>query len=368
MIFLAAFSALGAARRWGYAAGVLAAYISYIALSLSFPLGLASVALFLALGRGVKLDRYALLALGLASFKFLLLPFLLGRPLPYYEALWYASRQLPAWQTYAPLTYLPREPPLELAFDGTFFVVWTAALAGRALAEELGPASLYWPLLATEPVYFGQFYMSAPLVWTTIYYARRKKAAMALASAVLALGFHVYGGLLAGLSMALWGQVWVLLLAPLAFLTPEASVLYSYAARIPGFNPASALSLFHYANPAWGIKVAVEGLYLLVVALLSGRMAAIPALGLLGAFLTARSPTEFGGLLYRHFFVVYPFAAANMGSRPLYVAAALASALFAVEVSLFGLSWGWAAAYARAFSSGVPIKGPVEEAYAALYG
>ncbi len=364
MIELSLVSALAAARRWGYAEGVLAAYVTYVAASLSPWLGAAAAGFFLALGRGVRLDRLGALAVGLASAKFLLAPYVLGRALPYYEALFYAMRQSPLWQSYAPLTYLPGVPPLELAFGGTLLVVVLSALAGRALAEVLGPRAVYWPLLATEPLYFGHFYMSAPLAWVAVYYAARGRPWLALGSGALALGFHVYGGLLAFFSAALWGLWWILPLVPVAFLLPQSWVLFSYAARVPGLDPSSALHLFHYSAPLWLVKVVVEGVFLVLMALMSGRMAVVPAVGLVATLLVARSSVEFGGLLYRHFFLVFPFAVVRLGFRGLVASSVLSLAVFAVVVWFFGLDWGWAVAYA----SGRVAWGPVEEAYRQIYG
>lgn len=366
MIFLALFGGLATAKRWGYAAGVLAVYVLYIAYSLWLPLGLAlTVALFV-VARGIAADRLTLYALAASYGKFLLLPFLMDRPIPYYEALWYAAQVSPYWRTYAPLTYLPSEPPLELALEGTLFAAGAMALASRALAEVLGPQAVLWPLLAPEPVWFGQFDVALPLAWIAAYYAIKRRAAPALASTVLAAGFHIYAGAVSVVFLALYGMPWALLLALPGLLTPESRVLLSLAQRIPGENIWSVISAVAFrADPLWYAKIAVELVVGLGAAALAGRAALLVLLGFVGSILTARAPQEFAGFFYRHILAVLPFS--RPGRRTLIVLAALSLFPYVLQVHYFGLSWSWALRYAAAFASGRPIVGPIEQAYRMIY-
>jgi hypothetical protein len=57
----------------------------------------------------------------------------------------------------------------------------------------MGKRAVLWPLLAPEPLWFGHFALSLPLVWTAAYFATRRKPSAALLAAALAAGFHIYG-------------------------------------------------------------------------------------------------------------------------------------------------------------------------------
>ncbi|ACB39410.1 hypothetical protein [Pyrobaculum neutrophilum] len=364
MIVLALLGGLAVGGRWGAAYGVLAAYLLYVLYGFSPPLGAAAALAAVAAARGLKLDRLALYALAAAFGKFLLLPYLAGRPIPYYEALWYAAQISPVWRTYAPLTYLPHMPPLELAVEGTLFAVGVAALASRALAEAWGRGAVLWPLLAPEPLVFGHFAMAMPLAWTAAYFAQQRRWGLALLSAALAAGFHIYGGAVALLFVALYGAPWSLLLAPLALLAPQSWVLTSLLWRIPGTDLLSVVEKLAFrAEWFWYIKLALELAVVLSAAVSAGRAGVVPLAGVLGALLTARAPEEYAGFVYRHFAAVLPFARL----RPLWAFALLAAVPYLIQVYFFGLDWGWALRYARSFACGCPLEGPVESAYRLIY-
>nr|WP_287070327.1 hypothetical protein [Pyrobaculum sp.] len=364
MIALAVLGGLAAARRLGPGWGVLAMYLLYLAYGAHPLLFWAGLAGLLALGRGLFWDRQTALAFALAFGKFLLVPFLLGRLLPYYEALWYALRASPAWASYAPLTYLPQAPPLELALGGTLFVVSAAALGGRALAEVWGRGAVLWPLLATQPLWFGQWGMAAPLVWASAYFAAKGSWAGVLASLALASGLHIYGGILAAAAAFLWGARWVVLLAPALFLLPQSWILWALARSLAGSDLASRVALLFSASPWWLAKTAVEGAVLIAAAFYAGRMGVLALLGLVASILLASSRPDFGGYAYRHFLAALPFASAGMGRRLLAGLGAASLAPFFAQVWLFGLSADWALYYA---STGDLGAGPVAEAYRAAY-
>jgi len=366
VIFLALIGGLAAAKRWGPAYGVVAAALLYVAYGLWTPLGIAATAALLAYARGIAADRLTVYALAAAFAKFLLVPYALGRPIPYYEALWYAAQVSPAWRTYAPLTYLPKEPPLQLALEGTIYAAGASALASRALAERMGERAVLWPLLAPEPLWFGHFALSLPLVWTAAYFAMRRKPSAALLAAALAAGFHIYGGVLALIYAALYGAPQLLLAAPLALLTPQSWVLDSLLARIPGVDPLSKLALLTGRSPIWLAKDGLEAAVLAAATLTAGRAGALAYVGLAAAALAANAPAEFAGFAYRNFLAALPFS--GLGRRAYIAAAALAMIPYAMQVWYFGLTWGWAVRYWEAFARGTPIQGPIEEAYRALYG
>lgn len=364
MIFFALLGGLAAGGRWGAAYGVFATYILYVLYGLSPPLGVVGALVVIAAARGLRLDKLTLYALATAFGKFLLLPHLASRPIPYYEALWYAAQVSPEWRTYAPLTYLPHMPPLELALEGTLFVVGAAALASRALAEVWGRGAVFWPLLAPEPLVFGHFAMAMPLAWIAAYFARLRRWEWALVSVAFAAGFHIYGGAVALLFVALYGTPWALLLAPLALLTPQSWVLISLLWRIPGTDLLSVLEKVAFrAEWFWYIKLAVELAVVLAAAASAGRAGVVALVGILGALLTARAPQEYAGFVYRHFAVVLPFSR----PRPLWAFALLAFVPYLMQVYFFGLDWGWAVRYAQSFACGCPVEGPVESAYRLIY-
>ncbi len=245
MISLALIGGLAAAKRWGPAYGVVAAALLYVAYGLWTPLGVAATAALLAYARGIADDRLTVYALAVAYAKFLLVPYALGRPIPYYEALWYAAEVNPLWRTYAPLAYLPNEPPPQLALEGTIYAAGASALASRALAERIGKRAVLWPLLAPEPLWFGHFALSLPLVWTAAYFAMRRKPYAALLAAALAVAYAIYGGTRARIALT------ALALAGAALFTHKlaAAQLAAYAAPPP---PAPW-------DPLWGLVYAFYG-------------------------------------------------------------------------------------------------------------
>jgi len=365
VIFLALLGGLAAAKKRGPAVGVLATYLLYIAYGVSPPLGVAAAATLLAYARGIAADKLTTYALAITFAKFLLLPYALGRPMPYYEALWYAAGVNQIWKTYAPLTYLPAEPPLQLAVEGTLFVAGASALAARALADVVGRQAILWPLLSTEPLWFGQAPLSIPLAWTAAYYAAKRRHVYVAAAVALATGFHIYGGVLAALLAALHGARWVLLLAPLVFATPHSWVLFDLVSRIPGADPLQLLIIFQ-RTPTWLVKTGVEAAVLVASALTAGRTQIVAWLGIAGAALAARAPEEFAGFVYRHFIIVLPFAKPSPRLRLMLTAAAFIP--YTLQVYNFGLSWEWALKYAEAFAKGEAVEGPIERAYREAYG
>ena len=366
MIFPALLGGLAAAKRWGPAHGAVTAYLLYVALGISPLLVIALAAALIIHARGLAADRLTLYALAAAYAKFLLLPYVAGRPLPYYEALWYAAEVSPYWRTYAPLTYLPDAPPLQLALEGTLFAAGVAALAARALAEVVGRQAVFWPLLAPEPLWFGHMALAIPLAWLAAYYAAKKRHLFAAFAIALAAGFHVYGGVLAALLAALFGAVWTLLLAPLLLLTPQSWVLISLIWRIPGMDPAQLLTTAFHKTALWQIKTAAEAAVLVAVALAAGRAQAVAWMGLAATLLTARAPAELAGFIYRHFLAVLPFARLNAKLYAMFSALALLP--FLLQVTYFGLDWGWALKYSQALAQGQAVEGPVEKAYREIYG
>jgi hypothetical protein len=366
VISLALIGGLAAAKRWGPAYGVVASALLYVAYGLWTPLGLAATAALLTYARGIVADRLTVYALAAAFAKFLLVPYTLGRPIPYYEALWYAAEVNPLWRTYAPLAYLPKEPPPQLALEGTTYAAGASALASRALAEKMGKRAVPWPLLAPEPLWFGHFALSLPLVWTAAYFAMRRKPYAALLAAALAAGFHIYGGVLALIYAALYGAPQLLLAAPLALLTPQSWILGNLLARIPGADPLSKLALLTDRAPIWLAKAGLEAAVLAAATLTAGRAGALAYAGLAAAAITANTPAEFAGFVYKNFLAALPFS--GLGKRAYTAAAALATIPYAIQVWYFGLTWDWAVRYWEAFAGGTPIQGPIEESYRALYG
>lgn len=367
MILPAFLAGLAAAKRWGLGWGVLAAYTLYVVFSLNVWAGAALTAALIVLARGVYWDKVLGLSLLASTAKFVAVPLALGKVVPYYEALWYAMGASPEWRTYAPLTYLPRIPPLELAVEGTLFVVLTTALASRALAEVWGQAAVLWPLIATEPLYFGQWGMALPLVWAAAYFAARRNYAGVIASALLATGFHIYGGLMALVVAALLGVWQVLFLAPLALALPQSWILIALAHNaLSRLTAAPAgLELFLRWAPFWLAKVAVEGAVLLVATAYAGRLAVIPLLGTAAGLVLAAGRPDFGGYAYRHFLMVFPFSSAKMNRWLLLALAAASLFPFLMAVHFFGLSWSWAVYYV---STGNLSTGPIPESYRAIYG
>lgn len=364
MISLAILGGLAIAKKWGLPLGVIGSYLLYITYSINAIAGLATTALLVIYARGLQLDKLTVYALLIAHLKFLLLPYALGRPIPYYEALWYAHRVNPIWQTYAPLTYLPKEPPLQLAVEGTIFVASTAALASRALAEITGPKAVLWPLLAPEPIWFGQWNVAMPLVWIAAYYATKRKPGHVVVTAALAAGFHIYAGVLAlGISALYIPQL--LLLVPLMFLTPQSNVLLSLIGRIFSINPLQLLPLLTARSPLWIVKAAIEFAIIVAISLKTGKPGVIPWAGLIASAIIARSPEEFASYAYRHFQTVMPLA--KLSKKEYFITVALALIPYVLQVHYFGLSWDWAVAYSQAFAAGTPIHGPIEEAYSKLY-
>jgi hypothetical protein len=241
VISLALISGLATAALTAGRAGVLAYALLYVAYGLWTPLGVAATAALLAYARGIAADRLTVYALAATYAKFLLVPYALGRPIPYYEALWYAAEVNPLWRTYAPLAYLPNEPPPQLALEGTIYAAGASALASRALAERIGKRAVLWPLLAPEPLWFGHFALSLPLLWTAAYFATRRKPSAALLAAALAAGFHIYGGVLALIYAALYGAPQLLLAVPLALLTPQSWILGYLPPEYPAPTPSASL-------------------------------------------------------------------------------------------------------------------------------
>ena len=366
MIFLALIGGLAAAKRWGPAYGVVAAALLYVAYGLWTPLGLAATADLQAYARGIADDRLTVCALAVAYAKFLLVPYALGRPIPYYEALWYAAEVNPLWRTYAPLAYLPKEPPPPLALKGTIYAAGTSALASRALAEGMGKRAVLWPLLAPELLWFGHFALSLPLVWTAAYFATRRKLSAAPLAAVLAAGFHIYGAVLALTYAALYGAPQSLLAAPLALLTPQSWILGNLLARVPGVDPLSKLALLTDRAPIWLAKGGIEAAVLAAAMLTAGRAGALAYAGLAAAALAANAPVEFAGFAYRYFLAALPFS--GLGRRAYTAGAALATIPYVIQVWYFGLIWDWAVRNWEAFARGTPIQGLIEESYRALYG
>ena len=366
MIILAFLAGLAVAKRWGPAWGVVAAHVLYVAYSLSSWAGAALTAALVIMARGLYWDKVLGIALLASAAKFIALPLALGKAVPYYEALWYAMGADPAWRSYAPLTYLPRISPLELAVEGTLFVVLSAALASRALAEAWGRAAVLWPLIATEPLYFGQWGMALPLVWAAAYFAAKRSYAGVAASALLAAGFHIYGGLMALAVAALLGLWKIMILAPLALALPQSSILFSLA-RSALSRITAEPSLGHLPSWAsfWFAKVAVEGAVLLTATTYAGRLAVIPLLGTAAGLVLAAGRPDFGGYAYKHFLLVLPVSTAKMDRRLLLALAAASLFPFLMAVHFFGLSWSWAVYYA---TTGDLATGPIPESYRVVYG
>ncbi|MEM0277918.1 hypothetical protein [Pyrobaculum sp.] len=368
MILPAFLAGLAVARRWGLGWGVVAAYALYVVFSLSSWAGAALTAALIVLARGVYWDKVLGLGLLASIAKFVAVPLALGKVVPYYEALWYAMGASPAWRTYAPLTYLPGLPPLQLAVEGTLFVVLATALASRALAEVWGRRAVLWPLLATEPLYFGHWNAALPLVWAAAYFAARRSYAGVIASALLAAGFHIYGGLMALLVAALLGVWQALLLAPLALALPQSWILFTLAhGALSSITaaPVAGLERLLYWAPYWLAKIAAEGAVLLAAIAYAGRLAVIPLLGTAAGFALAAGRPDFGGYAYKHFLLVLPFSAARMDKKLLWALAAASLFPFLVAVHFFGLSWSWAVYYA---STGNLSTGPIPESYRMIYG
>ena len=366
MIFVAFIGGLAAAKKWGPAHGIITAYLLYMAYGLWPLINIAATAALLIYARGLAGDRLTVYAFTTAYAKFLLLPYAISRPIPYYEALWYAAEASPLWRTYAPLTYLPEAPPLQLALEGTLFAAGATALAARALADVVGRQAVFWPLLAPEPLWFGHMALSIPLAWTAAYYATNRRHLFTAFAVLLAAGFHVHGGLLAVFFSALYGAAWTFLLAGIALVTPQSWVLTSLIWRIPGVDPVQIFTIALSKTPLWQIKTIFEAALLSAIALTTGRAQLVAWLGVLGALLTARVPAELAGFVYCHFLAVLPFA--RLDGRLYAVLATLSLPPFLLQVTYFGLDWEWALKYAEALARGEPAEGPVAEAYREIYG
>jgi len=238
----------------------------------------------------------------------------------------------PAWRTYAPLTYLPKEPPLQLALEGTIYAAGASALASRVLAERMGKRAGLWPLLAPEPLWFGHFALSLPLVWTAAYFAMSRKPSAALLAAALAAGFHIYGGVLALIYAALYGAPQLLLAAPLALLTPQSWILGHLLARIPGTDPLSKLTLLTDRAPIWLAKAGLEAAVLAAAALaaLKTKKTAPLALAALIVLAAGLASPQYGERLMRIASLMLPAAVGGLhearhdGAAALVLAACLA--------------------------------------------